>query len=110
MQGVLRRSGSIAPFRRFWRTWARPPSRRNPAGGLLGDPKADSPAGPSATRLLRVAPEPTKTVIAKGFAMEIKPIAKSLVVKTQAKVCLRQSGGIRSAYLDSRSSYHLAPS
>jgi len=30
-------------------------------------------------------PEPTKTMITRIFAMEIKPIAKVLMVKTQAK-------------------------
>ena len=50
MRGTLHPSGFIVGFQRFWCTWARPPNRRNPAVGRLGDPKVGSRARPSATR------------------------------------------------------------
>jgi hypothetical protein len=54
------RHGYPALFRRFWGSWARLPSRQNPAGGLPEDPKDASRAGRNATRPSRRAPEPVE--------------------------------------------------
>jgi hypothetical protein len=57
-----------------------------PCGRSPGRPKGRlSPVRPSATRPSKGAPEPTKTMITRGFAMGFISIAKPLVVKTQAK-------------------------
>ena len=53
--------GSTAPFRRFWRTSARQPSRRNPAEDRPVGQKGASLAEPNATRPSRRPLERTKT-------------------------------------------------
>jgi hypothetical protein len=67
------------------RAWGRPPSRRNPAGDRPEGPKGASRVGPNAIRPSRRAPEPTENLPFRPFATDIKPVAKLLVVKTQAK-------------------------
>ncbi len=64
-------------FRRFWWRWVRPPSRRNPADGLRGGPKAAFRAGRNTTRPpSRRPPKPTRIPASRRFAMASVPIAK----------------------------------
>ena len=84
--GRLTPTGSTGRFRRFWRSWARPRSRQNPAGGRPGRPKGRRLGPGQALPGHQEEPlEPAKTA-SEGFCDGHKAHRKTLVLKTQQPV------------------------